>query len=484
MNDLRDMSYETNQLNTIMEKYKEAVIDNFRDRLKETRAKSTVSEYDIDIARRIFNFAQSKIAMDESIGSNARWGIVGRKNFFGLSAEIFPTKRSEIKKDNRLYLKAMSGRFQMQKFASDIFPNRVNISSILGRSEDEQFSEIEEFYNMTNREVFEKYGINARNENDINLIASCVILDSLLKDRYSELKDVFCWYPNEYGIDIKLEDGTEIVTRTSGLGDKSEKKGITIRKDGKEARVSFDSISMGKNQDALEDISELEVKNVEYSGDSQLIEQLKQAMQEQFRSQQEKDKAESQETILQKQILVKKMQLAMERSQNDETRTMRIDDISEFDLLQNDMLWNCLDMQGSKIGFSSSEVVDNCQGWFTAIPVEQYIHIRLPQDKVLSIEFFGRENGGVISLKNYGERISNRDDVEDIILNEATTEQELLNRWKEYSTDLSLKELLEKKLHMKNTQMTSLEAEESTISEAETLVDRQAGKEDSDKGEK
>lgn len=55
--------------------------------------------------------------------------------------------------------------------------------------------------------------------------------------------------------------------------------------------------------------------------------------------------------------------------------------------------------------------------------------------------------------------------------------------WREYSTDLSLKELLEKKLLMKNKQLSSLEAEESTISEAEALIDRQTEKEGQSIGE-
>ena len=293
MENLIDMKSETNSLRKIKEKYKKGVIDNINERLLEIREirekNGGITELELDNERRKFDNTQFQNCYDDSIGSNARWGIVGRKNFFGLEAELYPTdvKRS---KDSKYFLRAMSGRFQMQKFDRSIFTTRVNISDIRERSEDEQFKELEEFYNMTNRDVFEKYGVLAYDENTRNLVASCVVLDSLLKDKYSEIKDVFCYTPDGYGIKIKLEDGVEIQVNTRNPNSNTYgKKGITIKKDGKEARVEFDAISIGEKHDVLENIDDLEVENVEYTGDAQLIAQLQQALKEQFKSEREKD---------------------------------------------------------------------------------------------------------------------------------------------------------------------------------------------------
>lgn len=207
-----------------------------------------------------------------------------QKNFFGLEAEFAPKDK---KQDGILFLKAMSGRFQMQKFPINIFPNEINITYILERKDSEQFIEVEEFYNMTNREVFEKYGIDMdcdAPDGRKNLIADCVVLDSLLQGMDSDMKDVFCWSPQGYVINIKLEDGTEINAGSIDHNGFSDcERGITIKKDEKEARVDFDAINIGEKPDRLTNINDLEVENVVYTGDSELITKLKQAMQEQFK---------------------------------------------------------------------------------------------------------------------------------------------------------------------------------------------------------
>lgn len=298
MDELRDMSSKTNSLDGVKEKYRIAIIDNCREQLTIFKnMDKKIDSIDIENGRRRFNSTQYKNAFDNSLGSNDRWGIVSKKNFFGLEAIFLPENGKGLKKDNRLYLRLNSGRFQIQKFPSsfsDFFPNKINISDIIGRSEEEQFAEIEEFYNMNNREVFEKYGVNARCKNDksgqTNLIANCVVLDSLLQGIGSDIKEVFCWSPaGGYVINIKLEDGTEINANSINVGNHygTNERGITIKKDGKEARVDFDTISIGKNPEILTNINDLEVENVVYTGDSKLIAQLQQAMQEQFRSQQE-----------------------------------------------------------------------------------------------------------------------------------------------------------------------------------------------------
>ena len=286
MDELRNMHSKANSLEGVKEKYRKAIIDNYAEKLMQLDNLENIRNDDIQNLIMSFERTQYQNAYDNSLGSNDRWGIVRQKNFFGLSAEFLPKND----RNNMLYLKLDSGRFQMQKFPNinkRFFPNTLNISDILKRSENEQFTEIEEFYNMNNREVFQKYGIMAYCDNgQANLIANCVILDSLLKEKYSEVIDIFCYSPNGYVTKIVLEDGTEINANSRDSYDsQAGEKGVTIKKAGREARVDFKAISIGKNAEVLTDINELEVEDVVYSGDSELILQLQKAMEEQFKSQ-------------------------------------------------------------------------------------------------------------------------------------------------------------------------------------------------------
>lgn len=301
MDELRIMSSEANSLEGIKEKYKKAIIDNYEARLLECKNKRISNIDDINQERRIFDSIQYKNAFDDSLGSNDRWGIVSRKNFFGLRADFLPENGKGLRKDNRLYLRLISGRFQMQKFpgvtSKKFFPRAINISDINTRNEEEKFSELEEFYNMNNREVFEKYGVyaNLRSDNgsQTNLLANCVILDSLLEERYSEIEDIFCFSPYGYVTTITLSDGTEIIANSADSKDAHLPKGITIKKDGKKANVNFDTKSKERKTDFLTDIDDLEVENVVYTGDAELIEQLQQAMQTQFESQRKSKKVDN-----------------------------------------------------------------------------------------------------------------------------------------------------------------------------------------------
>lgn len=285
MNEFKYMISKTNSFEGVKEKYRKAIIENYRDSL---RVRNTES------ARIRFDKTQNSNASYNSLGANDRWAIVSKKNFFGLEASFLPENAQGTESRNMLYLKLNSGRFEMQKFPKKIFPNEINISDIGERSEEEQFAEVEEFYNMNNRQVFEKYGVNARRLNDemgeMNLIACCLVLDSLLQGIGQDMEEIFCT-TSSYGyiINIKLEDYTEISANSTNLYGFDYDRGITIKKfDGKNARVEFQAISTEHNADMLKNINNLEVKHVEYSGDSELIGQLQQAMQEQFKSQQEK----------------------------------------------------------------------------------------------------------------------------------------------------------------------------------------------------
>lgn len=303
MDELRDMHSRVNSLEGVKEKYKKGVIENFQ-YIVENQRQITQNAADVSTEgkkralRHAFSNNQYKECYDDSLGSNDRWGIVAEKNIFGLEADILP----ENEEGKKIVLRACSGRFQMQKFPQNFFPKTMDISNIRNRNENEQYSEIEEFYNMNNRQVFEKYGVYTQcgegNNIAINLIANSVILDSLLQGRYSEILDIFCYSPSDgYRIEIKLTDGTEIIANSGDISDTIDgKKGITIKKDGKEARVNFDAVSRGEKRNFLTNINDLEVENVVYTctGEKELSIQLRQAMQEQFKSQKSREDVENQ----------------------------------------------------------------------------------------------------------------------------------------------------------------------------------------------
>lgn len=189
MPQLDDMLGESNSFDIIKEKFLSATLDNI-DYIKAHEAEIINQSGDSDhraALERYFNSRVSDICYDDSLGSNGRWGIVSRKNVFGLRVEM---------EDGRVFLKGMSGRFQMDKFSTDIFPNGMDISDILERGDRETLNQIiEEFYNMNNREFFEKYGVNARGEQQKNLLADCLIIDSLLEGKDSEIQRVYCGQP-------------------------------------------------------------------------------------------------------------------------------------------------------------------------------------------------------------------------------------------------------------------------------------------------
>jgi len=302
MDGLYNMKSETNSLNGVRERYKKGIIETYEDICENYDTlivpPGCVGEGTQKITT-TFNNMQNDVCRDDSMGSNSRWGIVALKNFFGLSAELYPrqiyARRTNAKpnQDEEIYLKACAGRFQPDKFRESIFPNVINISDILFREPDEQFRELEEFYNMTNKELFKKFGVYAEVGKETNLLANCLVFDSLLKDRYSDLEGIRCASTYGYDIDIKLTDGTKFFAYANSEPLNGIQKGITIQKDGREARVGFDTISIRAGSKMLTSIDNLEVENVVYTGDPELIAQLQKAMQEQFKSQQKvEDKSE------------------------------------------------------------------------------------------------------------------------------------------------------------------------------------------------
>ena len=62
----------------------------------------------------------------------------------------------------------------------------------MDRSEEEQFTEVEQFFDMNNRQAFEKFGVRPNDADEMSFVANCVLLDSLLEGRYSELEEIDC----------------------------------------------------------------------------------------------------------------------------------------------------------------------------------------------------------------------------------------------------------------------------------------------------
>lgn len=338
---------------------------------------------------------------------------------------------------------------------------------------------------MTNREFFQKYGIYAQFDYDKMLLANSVLIDSILKDRYDEVDTIWCGCVdgNAYKIMIHMNDGTEITA-----GDANKYRGITIEKDGKKARVEYNPISKNKSSELIDNIEDLTVENVTYTGDLELTEQLQNAIQEQFDTKvREKETGQyeqdgNQEIVnnstyitsediefLTRQIIVKKLQLVLDnfRSGNNESQPI---DIEEFELLTK-MLYESVDF--GSIGHVSSDNMVKIPDWHTPIPARQYSLIQLPEGKRICAEFLAYENRGTIKIKDIEKMNEPEDDSDFITTKNAIDEQKVIESFGTYNTDETLRQLLERKLHLQNKELSLLESEAKTIDEAEALIDQQ-----------
>lgn len=125
----------------------------------------------------------------------------------------------------------------------------------------------------------------------------------------------------------------------------------------------------------------------------------------------------------------------------------------------------------SNCGYSASSKSVRYSYWYDNVPDEQYMQIKLPNGKIVSVEFFGKENRGKIVLKGQEERKSSVE--ENIVLKNGISIEEILGGLSDYITDSTLMELLQQKLRLSNLELSSLESEAKTISEAEALIDQQ-----------
>ena len=113
MNDLRDMSSDINSLIGVKEKYKRAVVENYkyiRENNKQIAENGSDNNPFVNL-RTAFYKKQATECIDSSLPSNERWGLVAGKNFFGISAELFPVKymqQGAPVRGNTLFLKGCS----------------------------------------------------------------------------------------------------------------------------------------------------------------------------------------------------------------------------------------------------------------------------------------------------------------------------------------------------------------------------------------
>lgn len=207
---------------------------------------------------------------------NPRWRIVGGKNLFGLQAKV-----SNEGNNPQMVLTPCIGKFRLDRF-SDKFvgPKEWDISDILSREGENKYKELREFYHMNNRQVFEEFGFNLWQDNDPNsiFVTNALLLDTLLNDRYSDIID---FGTTERNCSIKLNDETTIEVYNAG-----NRKGITIRNGKSMGRVNYTAKSIAsEEQQFVTSLDQLDVSDVRYTGDERIIEQLKQAMGENFISQ-------------------------------------------------------------------------------------------------------------------------------------------------------------------------------------------------------
>lgn len=545
MNELEQMDSENNSLEYIHEIYRKSIIQNYAQRLAELRELAQTGNIginDIENSRIIFNNEFGNEATEIS-ATNPRWTIVGAKNLFGLSAELFPREENKrgISKEKRLYLRLETGRFQMQKcmpeYFNSTFPNRINISDILERNEGQQFSELDEFYDMNNRQIFEKFGVHmtgldkGENNDDLTLLAISVMLDSILKDKYQNIKKIFCWSPNGYRVEVDLKDGTKIIANSSEYKYDNEgfkEKGIYIMTpDEKKAMISFNAVS--KEGTRITDIGNLDIEDAKITGDVELTSQLQAAMEEQFESQRQSQQIKTQNfkgteeiktqdldeesqatnyddrmepseesmddveydssyedyvksTMIDRQIIAKKIEMALSNQRNNVQNGQVTIDYDEFYIARE--MFNEIGLHAPE------EFVKNMGTAHSAnykkhpysngepVYVQEYLQIKLSNGNVLSIEFLGKENNGRIAVKSEEERTHNSWAESDIVFKgEGTSMESILAELGNYLVDeASLVQLLEQKL-------VQLEKESKKYSELEALIEKQTAKEGQNIGE-
>lgn len=118
MNELSDMSDMRNSIDGIKEKFKRGIVEAYMYVMQNAQSIMAGSYDKVKNCKFAFDARQGQTCEDLSLGSNARWGIVSKKNLFGLEGELFPDERKTGEKhsrDNRFYLKANARKISTSK---------------------------------------------------------------------------------------------------------------------------------------------------------------------------------------------------------------------------------------------------------------------------------------------------------------------------------------------------------------------------------
>lgn len=347
--------------------------------------------------------------------------------------------------------------------------------------------------NLSNEEMAREFNIMST-QNDIATLFNAIILDPIID--YEIERNNFagysrCWndsnsiifstVDNKYAYSIGLQD--------SGRDRYESSKTMIIELPNGESIAYKQNINneKGENQYTIDDVS---TEIIEIKGNSELIQRIV-AQIERFserKLEQQEDSIEHERNdeiqeidsknthtsedieLLTRQILTKKLQVVIDSFNNGISSTKPIS-IEEFELLTN-MLYENVNIRDS-IGNVSSDNTVTIPGSYTSIPAWQYSIIQLTEGKRICAEFLANKNSGTIQIKDFDRMTEPENESDFINIKKSIDEKELIDSFKAYSTDESLRQLLERKLHWQKQELASLEATAKTISETEALIDQQ-----------
>jgi hypothetical protein len=357
---------------------------------------------------------------------------------------------------------------------SDIF---VEVKSI-----PEMLDIVSQLLNLSNEQMARKFNIMS-SKSDIATLFNAVVLDPIIDSEIQ--KNNFggynhCWNDsnsislllnnNSGKYSIARQDHEENGTMVLMFPNGESIKFIQKFKDGKKEfeytidDVTTEVLEINGNSPMLQTV----VTQIERFSEKKL---QKQPLQETSKITDESNyDTETSLEMLDKQIIVKKLQMVLNSETNGDNNSQDID-INEFDTLVHQMFLDIVGLDHSNSGYSSSSNSERYLYWHDNVPDEQYMQIKLPNGKIVSVEFLGKENRGKIVLKGQEERKSSVE--ENIVLINGISVEEILGGLSDYITDSTLMELLQQKLRLSNLVLSSLETEDNTISESEALIDQQ-----------
>lgn len=333
--------------------------------------------------------------------------------------------------------------------------------------------------NLSNEEMAREFNIIST-QNDIATLFNAIILDPIID--YEIEKNNFAGYSRCWNDDNSITVSTvdnkyaySIGLQNSGRDRYESSKTMIIELPNGESITYKQNINNEKveKQYTIDDVS---TEIIEIKGNSELIQRIV-AQIERF-SERKLEQQEDSIEQLTRQILTKKLQVVLDSFNNGISSTQPIS-IEEFELLTT-MLYENVDISDS-IGNVSSDNTVTIPGSYTSIPARQYSIIQLPKGKRICAEFLANENSGTIKIKDFDRMAEPENESDFINIKKSIDETELIDSFKAYHTNESLRQLLERKLHWQKQELASLEATAKTISQTEALIDQQ--KESQDIGE-